>query len=130
MNAQSLFFVHYHGALSSYQFQNFGVLYCECINSPFILYKTCLELLCTVIYNNVNKKNFCLVFNLVLKRSVEICLFAATSLATMRNKVSCIVLKGTKKFCLKIISIFKTFCVEEEVFVSKKTKYILLLKSH
>ena len=74
-------------------------------------------------------KKYCLVFNLVLKRSVEICLFATTNLATMRNKVSCVVLKETKKFCFKIISVFKIFCVEAEVFVSKKTKYILLLKS-
>ena len=35
---------------------NFGVLYFKCLNSLFILYKTYLDLLCGIIYNNVDKK--------------------------------------------------------------------------
>ena len=54
-------FVHYHGAFankkncSGYS-NNFGASHYECINSTFILYKTYLELLCRIIYNNVDKK--------------------------------------------------------------------------
>ena len=53
------FFVHFHGAFNVKRKQivnNFGVLYYESISSPFLLYKTYLEILCTIVYNFVEKK--------------------------------------------------------------------------
>lgn len=65
-------------------------------------------------------KKYCLVFNLVLKRSVEVCLFATTSLATMRNKVSCIVLKENKKFCPKLFLFSKNFVLRQKYLFQRK----------
>ena len=53
------FFVHFHGAFNVKRKQivnNFGVLYYESISSPFLLYKTYLEILCMIVYNFVEKK--------------------------------------------------------------------------
>ena len=53
------FFVHFHSAFNVKRKQivnNFGVLYYESISSPFLLCKTYLEILCTTVYNFVEKK--------------------------------------------------------------------------
>ena len=56
-------FAHYHGIICSCRDKNFGnncgifgVLYYECINSPFMLYKFYLQVLCRIIFNYVTKK--------------------------------------------------------------------------
>ena len=52
------FFVHFHSAFNVKRKQivnNFGVLYYESISSPFLLCKTYLEILCTTVYNFVEK---------------------------------------------------------------------------
>ena len=55
-------FAHYHRIIYSSRDRNFennygsfGVLYYKCINSAFVLYKFYLEMLCRIIFNNVNK---------------------------------------------------------------------------
>ena len=77
---------------------NFGVLYFECLNSPFILYKTYLELLCGIIYNNVDKK-ILPGFLSELKddcRELSFCDHRnCIATNTKKNKVSFIVIKET-----------------------------------
>ena len=58
-------FVHYHEIIYSSRdrnfennFGNFGVLYYDCINNAFMLYKFYQEVLCRIIFNNVTKKIF------------------------------------------------------------------------
>ena len=57
------FFVHYHGIIYKGRdknfdnsFGNFGVIYYGSVNSPFVLYKIYLEILCRVIFNSLLKK--------------------------------------------------------------------------
>ena len=56
------FFVHYHGIIYKGRnknfhnnYDNFGVIYYESVNSPFMLYKIYLEILCRVIFNSLLK---------------------------------------------------------------------------
>ena len=58
-------FVHCHEIIYSSRdrnfednFGNFGVLYYDCINNAFMLYKFYQEVLCRIIFNNVTKKIF------------------------------------------------------------------------
>ena len=56
-------FVYYHGIIYSSRdknfsnnYSNFGVLYYEQVDQPFLLYKFYLEIFCHVIFNNAIKK--------------------------------------------------------------------------
>ena len=99
------FFVHYQSELANTinyfdQSQNFGVFYYICINSPFILYKTYLQLLYRIIYNNANRK-YCRFFYLALKTSD---LQPQVLCCYLKNKISCFIFMETKTFCVQIIN--------------------------
>ena len=105
------FFVHYHGAfgrgnIRSSHANNFGVLYYECTNSPFILYKTYLEFMCRIVYNIVDKK----VLSLLVSNSESKCrLFTVCDhdncLGAIKNRIKSVDFKETKKFSLRVIEI-------------------------
>ena len=71
-------FIHYHGIIRSSwdsNFENnygdFGVLYNECINSAFMLYKLYLDVLCLIMFDNATKK---ILFRNLLQKPMSLCL--------------------------------------------------------
>ena len=71
-------FVHYHGIIYSSRDSNFennygdfGVLYYECINSAFMLYKHYLDVLCRIIFDNATKK---ILLRNLIQKPMSLCL--------------------------------------------------------
>ena len=93
-------FVHYHDIINPSMDKNldnnygsFGVIYCESVNSSFMLYKFYLEGLCRgalLSYSACRKRSFC-------NRN-----FCA---GTERKKIICIVIKETACFSLCILKL-------------------------
>ena len=100
-------------------------MYYECINSPFILYKTYLELLCRVIYNT--DKKILAGFLSEIKGDCGNLSFCnqKTCIATKKNKVSFIVLKETTNFCLQIMNICVKY-IDADFITQFKIEFLLL----
>ena len=105
------FFVHYHGALArednrERHANNFGFLFHECISSPFLLYKTHLELTCRIVFTVVDKEILPLFLSELRSsyRSLTVCNYRYC-LGSRKDKVKHIIFKEVTIFYLRIIEI-------------------------
>ena len=110
-------FLHYHGIIYARRdknfensYGNFGVLYFEEVDRPFLLYKFYLEILCRVIFNNFLKNvmpimlnDFDLNENFICRRK-RFCDRKACS-GNERKQIISILVKKTAFFAFEIVNL-------------------------
>ena len=118
-------FAHYHRIIYSSRdrnfennYGNFGVLYYECINSAFVLYNFYLEMLCRIIFNNVDKKILPKLFSDYDANNLYDC-----RQSTIYNKKLCpafekkqitsVLIKETAYYCLHVLKLNQT-CINTD----------------